>query len=247
MKPHYHNISVFILLIFISCSKSDYDYSADQNTSQGSAGSLARFAISDNYMYVVDVQRLKVFDITDESKPVSVSDQYVDFGIETIFCYEDKLFLGTQSGVYIYSISNPASPAYISIYTHIVSCDPVVAQGNYAYSTLRTGNSCSRGFNELDVIDISNPYNPSLVKDIPMNNPKGLGISGSLLFVCDDHLKVFDINNPANPLLVKSVNIEAFDVIPIDTLLLLATDQGLAEYVIGENYSIEYLSTLYTK
>jgi hypothetical protein len=234
-----------LLLLTIACEKASYNYSADQSNSSGTGGSLARFTISGNYLYTVDGSKLNTFDITNEKNPQQVAEIYVNIGVETIFAMGDLLFLGTLSGVYIYSISNPASPEFISLYSHVKSCDPVVVEGNYAYSTLNTSGPCSNGVNELDIIDISDPADPHEVKTLPMENPKGLGISGSLLFVCDEGLKIYDLTHPANPAFIKKINVDAIDVIPIDTLLLVATEQGLAEYSINAENDIHFISSLY--
>jgi hypothetical protein len=235
------------LILWISaCDESDYNYSSDTSSETGTGGSLARFAIAGNYLYTVDYSKLKTFDISDEKNPSLLGEIYVNQNAETIFAKGDLLFLGTQLGVYIYDISDPAAPQYISQYSHVQSCDPVVVHGNYAYSTLNSDGPCGRGLNELDIIDISNPRNPDLVRVIDMNSPRGLGISGSLLFVCDESLQVFDITDPTDPDPIKYIDIDAVDVIPIDTLLLIATEQGLAEYSIDAGHDIHYLSSLYS-
>jgi hypothetical protein len=235
-----------LIIMSFACEKGSYDYSADQTNSTGTAGSLARFTIAENYLYSVDASTLKTFDITDEKNPNLVNEIYINIGVETIFAMGDLLFLGTQSGVYIYNISNPASPEYVSLYTHVQSCDPVVVKGHYAYSTLNTSGPCSQGLNQLDVIDISDPENPGRVNSVPLDNPKGLGISGSLLFVCDGGLKVFNLTDPIYPQFLHKIAIDAVDVIPIDTLLLVATEQGLSEYSIIDGSDIHLLSTLYS-
>ena len=170
----------------------------------------------------------------------------LDRGVETIFATGNLLFLGTRNGVYIFDITNPASPYYLSLYNHIQSCDPVVVKGNYAYSTLNSSGPCMNGVNLLDIIDISDPVSPFQVNSLPMESPGGLGISGDLLFVCDEGLKVYDLTNPAEPELLKKITIDAHDVIPIDTLLLVATEQGLSEYSIDNENNIHFVSSLYS-
>ena len=56
--------------------------------------------------------------------------------------------------MYIFNVASPENPQFVSVYSHVVSCDPVVAEGNYAYVTLRSGTNCNRGLNVLDVVDI---------------------------------------------------------------------------------------------
>ena len=83
-----------------------------------------------------DLSSLRVYDLRDETKPVFVREETIGFGIETIFAKDNYLFLGSRTGVYIYSISDPSHPQQLSIFQHLYSCDPVVVSGHYAYSTL---------------------------------------------------------------------------------------------------------------
>jgi hypothetical protein len=239
-------ILIVVIILITACESQQFDYSADITEAAGTGGSLARFTISGNYMYTVDASNLKTFDISNEKKPNLIGALPIETKVETIFATDKLLFLGTRSGVYIYDISNPVSLLRVSVYEHVQSCDPVVVKGNYAYSTLNTSGPCSQGVNELDIIDISSPFNPNLINTLSMDDPKGLGISGSLLFVCDQGLKVFDLSNPAEPEFLKKIDSDAFDVIPIDTLLLVATEQGLSEYSIDADNEIHLASSLYT-
>ncbi len=245
MKTTIYILSALIFLL-VACESQNFDYSADISTESGTSGSLARFTISGNYLFTVDASNLKTFNITDEENPVLMSEISLDWGVETIFATGDLLFLGTRNGVYIFDITDPVSPHYVSLYSHIQSCDPVVVKGNYAYSTLNSSGPCMNGVNLLDIIDISDPVSPFQVNSLPMESPGGLGISGDLLFVCDEGLKVFDLTNPAEPELLKKITIDAYDVIPIDTLLLVATEQGLSEYSIDDENNIHFVSSLYS-
>ncbi|HET8828856.1 MAG TPA: hypothetical protein VFM79_05925, partial [Pelobium sp.] len=105
----------------------------------GTGGSTARFTLQNSSLYTVDQSQLKVFDLEDAEKPVFIKDIAIGFGIETIFPYQDKLFIGSTTGMHIYDASNPLSPTKLSTYSHVTSCDPVIVEGNYAYVTLRSG------------------------------------------------------------------------------------------------------------
>src|SRR5690349_3085327 len=108
----------------------------------GKGGSMARFAISGNNLYTVDQGGLTHYEISDANSPKRGNRVSLNFFVETIFPYQDKLFIGTQQGMHIMGIQNPASPNLIATVTHIVSCDPVVADSRYAYVTLRNGTNC---------------------------------------------------------------------------------------------------------
>jgi len=220
---------------------------SDGSMSVGVAGSMARFTLNDNFLYTVDQYNLKVFDIDELSSPLLVSDEYIGWGIETIFPYRNKLFFGSQTGMIIYGISNPADPVYISTYNHVTSCDPVVVEDNYAYVTLRAGNLCGEATSQLDVIDISNIQSPQWVQSYPMQEPYGLGIDNRTLFVCDGPagLKVYNAEDPGN--LVKTAwfsDVRAFDVIPYNGILMMIGEGGLYQYSYSGSDSISLLSQI---
>jgi hypothetical protein len=227
----------------LSCNSEDSASPNSGGGDTGKGGSMARFAITGNYLYAVDNSSINLFDISTPSKPVYKSVIQVGWGIETIYPYKNNLFLGSQTGMYIYDNSNPASPQFLSNYQHIYSCDPVVVNDKYAYVTLRNGSTCSRGANRLDIIDITDVKNPRGVAEYNMTNPYGLGIDDSTLFVCDDGLKVYDVTNPLSIKLLRHFKVEAYDVIPLNGVLMLIGKDGLYQYAYDNN-NIELLSKL---
>lgn len=236
---------IVAIIIIYSCDDSYNSY--DSYSDIGKAGSLARFAIAGNYLYTVELEELKIFNISDEKSPEFVKQIYPGFGIQTIFSHGDYLFLGSQWGVYIYDITSRENPVEVSMYNHIYSCDPVVVSGNYAYSTLNSSGPCGVGLDQLEIIDISDISNPHNVNIISMDSPKGLGISSNLLFVCDSGIKVYSIENPADPVYLRTEDVDANDVIPIDNMLLVTANSGLYIYSFNTNGELTLLSTIYSK
>jgi hypothetical protein len=217
--------------LFFSCSDGSSESVVPGGTGQG--GSMARFAVAGDYLYVVDSRMLHVYDVKDAAKPVKVTDVELGVNIETIFPYQGKLFIGSMDGMHIYSLATPEAPEYLSTYVHITSCDPVVVQGNLAYVTLRTDNSCPRGSNQLDIIDISDPTNPQLVTNYQMDSPFGLGIDGSTLFVGEGNngLTVLNVADPNNIKIISKVeNLHAFDLIANNNNLILTGKNGVFQY-----------------
>jgi hypothetical protein len=228
-------------------SKISYSGSGSTSMSVGIGGSMARFTICDNFLYTVDQYNLKAFDIDELSNPLLVSDQSIGWNIETVFQYRNKLFFGTQTGMIIYDITNPASPTYLSTYNHVRSCDPVVVEGNYAYVTLRAGNLCGEATSQLDVINVSNVENPKWEQSYPMQEPYGLGIDSKTLFICDGiaGLKVYNADDPKN--LVKIAwfpDVNAFDVIPYNGVLMMIGTGGLYQYDYTGPANISLLSQI---
>ena len=202
----------------------------------GIGGSMARFTINGNHLYSIDNSRLYVFDISNLGNPVTISNSEIGWGIETVFPYQDKLFIGSQTGMHIYDISDPTAPLKLSIFEHVQSCDPVVVKDTIAYVTLRGGATCRNDFtNQLDVIDISDPTQPTLLATHLMQNPHGLGIDGNTLFICEGEfgLKVFDASDHyqvSNNLITHFNGMDAYDVIPFNDILILIGQDGLYQF-----------------
>jgi len=216
----------------------------------GVGGSMVRFTLYDNYLYVVDNASLNLFDISNNSNPDFAKNVPISWNIETIFPYNNMLFIGSQTGMYIYSLQNPAQPEYISEFRHASSCDPVVVEGNYAYVTLRGGNLCGAIESQLDVIDISTIEKPEFVKSYPMEEPYGLGIKNNVLFVCDGNagLKIYkadDVMKIDLNMLASYPDINAFDVIPLQDVLILIGVDGLYQYDYSDLNNITLLSHIF--
>ena len=215
--------------------------------SDGQGGSLSRFALKDNHLHALSDDKIKTADISVPAEPALVSQTEVDWGIETIHVQGDRLFLGSQFGMYIYDVTDPTAPTYVSDFQHARACDPVVVNGNYAYVTLRSGTSCGAGANQLDIINITDITSPVLVKTMPMTAPRGLGIDGTSLFVCDGAagLNVYSLFDPANPALVTQVTpLNAQDVILKSGNALVTGSGGIHQYDYTGLPTMTWLSTV---
>ena len=234
MQKHILWLPVLLLVVLSAlsgCSDSKADMAPSANNGVG--GSMARFAIMDNYLYTVSNSTMKVFDISQAQQPRQVNSVKLGLNIETIFPYNNMLFIGSRTGMHIYDNANPTQPVFLSQYQHVQSCDPVVVQGSYAYVTLRDGTDCRFGQNLLDVINIANPRVPVRERTFPMLNPHGLGIDGNVLFVCEgDHgLKVFDATDPVNLVEKQFIKgVRTYDVIPYNKVMLVVGKDGLMQY-----------------
>lgn len=215
----------------------------------GIGGSMARFGLKGNTLYMVNSNSLKIFDISNKTAPSKINDFYVSWNIETMFLTENSMFLGTTNGMIIYDISTPSSPVSQAFFAHARSCDPVIVEDTLAYISLRSGTTCSWGLNVLDVVSIKNINQPVQIASYPMVNPHGLGKSGDLLFICDGTagLKVYDASSPwviTDHLIYTYPSIQAFDVIPIGNILVLIGDDGLYQYSYSDIKNITLLSTI---
>ncbi len=219
------------------------------NGTFGTGGSFARFTIVGDHLYSVDESNLTTFNISSPQQPTLLGSTTVGWGIETIYPYQDKLFLGSSDGMFIYDISAPSSPVATGQFNHARACDPVVVSGDYAYVTLRSGTWCEGYSDQLDLIDIRDVYNPKLVKTFQMKNPHGLAITeDNNLFVCEgEHgLKVFDSSNPeklSSNRIDYVKDMHAYDVIalPNNHLLMIGND-GFYQYDYSNPKSLKEVS-----
>lgn len=187
----------------------------------GIAGSYARFAVVDQYLYTIDNSLLRSWSVS-AACPARLDSIWVGWNIETIFPWKDKLFIGSQTGVFIFNNTHPERPVMEAQFSHATGCDPVVCDENYAYVTIHDGTTCNGTFNQLDVIGIENLPNTELEKVYQMKRPFGLAVTNDFLYLCDDGLKIFDKTNPLD-LKEKShtTGFDAYDVIALSASQLL--------------------------
>lgn len=246
--------SIFYLLLvslfLCQCQKDSSSISINSG-SVGQGGSLARFAITGNYLYSVDENQLKVFDISNAADPVLKNTEDIGFEIETLFPFKDKLFIGSATQVYIYSIEDPAKPKLLSsaISPEVMRrCDPVVAKDSVAFATLRTNGPCGGTQSVLAVYNIKDITNPVQVATYPVGEPYGLGYDDDVLYVCDKQrgLLLFDISHPYQPTLINiSINDGSYvDVIPYQNTLICWTTTGLILYDITNNRNPKLIKTV---
>lgn len=229
----------------------DVAYTSNGGVKSGSStgvnGSMSRFVFYDDYLYSVFNNQMSIFKFNEAKPEKAAQDIYIGGNVETIFSYKDNLFMGTPTGMLIYSVKNPLTPIYQSSISHAFGCDPVVVEDDKAYVTVHSGNTCGQSDNTLFVVDVSDVKNPKEILRYDMKNPKGLGIDNGILFVCDDGLKVFDAKDPQ--LLKTSMikhfnNIDGYDVIPLNKILMVVATDGIYQYDYYYQNDMKLLSKL---
>ena len=210
------------LLLLVACTQ-DADLAISEG---GKSGSITRFTIHQGYMYVLNLNEVQTYSLSNPNKPLLVHTLTTDYGLETINIYDNTIFLGSTTALYILDISDPAQPVLLSKTDRSLAffsgCDPVVVKGDYAYSTVKTiinvcGNSSS--MSALIVFDISDKTKPIEVAFYELVAPNGLGYKNNYLFVCDegsDYLEVFDIS-VSDKLVRTSLGVPIID--PIDLII----------------------------
>lgn len=247
MKIAFYKISIGIVFLFAgwSCSKESAADASASSTGQG--GSLSKITIVGNYLYGVDSRYLYTFDISNPVEPIKINSVVINFNVETIFPFGSRLFIGTSTGMFIFSLDDPAKPAMVGQAQHLRSCDPVVANDSFAFVTLKGNSFCGSAESGLYAYDIKNVFNPQLKKIVPIASPEGLGLNGSTLYICcnNDGLKVFDVSAPSHPIVLKTISGAYFkDVIPYGNLLICYVSTGIKLYDISNPVDPVFIKTI---
>ncbi|GAA0879656.1 hypothetical protein GCM10009119_26250 [Algoriphagus jejuensis] len=220
--------------------------------SYGTGGSMARFTLANGHLYAVDENTMRVFDVKTASDPKLVKPIDLGWGIETIFPFQNKLFIGSNRGMHIYDASTPASPTRMAVYEHVVACDPVVVNEDYAFVTLRSGNFCVNNINQLQVINIQDPYKPYLMKSYPMLNPHGLGLAGDNLYIAEGthglkSFKVSDVMTIDQNQMEFLESMKSVDLIPGPKSLIVIGPDGVCQYDYSTPSKLRKLSCIDVK
>lgn len=224
-----------------------FNSNSSGGSSSGLNGSMSRFSLYQDYLYIVINNNMSIFNLTGADPVKAAENIPVGWNVETIFSYKDCMFMGTPTGMIIYSVKDPLKPEYQSAIAHVYGCDPVVVENDIAYVTVHSGNNCGQNNNELLLIDVKDVKKPQPIVAYTMTKPKGLGIDNGTLFLCDDGLKVYKADNPQSLManqLVHYAGMEGYDVIPHNNILMMIADDGIYQYDFSNLKAIKQLSKL---
>lgn len=220
-------------------------------SSVGIGGSTSRFTIKGDYLYTVSYSDLLSYEFKNGNAPIFKSSNNLGWNIETIYPYKDNLFIGSQSGMFIFGLTNPENPNKISTFEHARACDPVVVSGNTAFVTLRDGSECTGFLNQLDVIDISDLTNPTLIKSYSMKNPNGMAVNGDKLYLSESAfgIKVLDISdNSKVKELAWDKNKASSDLIYLgDNKLMSIGSDGFHQFDVSDDNTLKEISHIPVK
>jgi hypothetical protein len=226
-------------------------FESASGNSVGTGGSYARFQINNNALYTIDNYQLNVFNITVPQdtffdKIVNMETWFNAGEFETLFKQKEFLFVGATSGMYTVNAFDEFNPYFVSGFSHATACDPVVVYGNTAYITVRGGSSCGAIEDQVNVIDVTNIANPTLISTTLVNQPYGLGIKNNILYVCcgSNGLKVFDATNSANLTHENTYAENVKDVIPLENQLIVVGTNKIIQYSYGPNFTLIPLSEI---
>ncbi|NRA96675.1 MAG: hypothetical protein HRU14_10760 [Planctomycetes bacterium] len=106
-----------------------------------------------------------------------------------------------DSGFSVYEITNPASPVLASSVSSTTNdLKDVTVKGNTAYLTQQGG--------DVLVVDLTNPYNISVVNTISVSYGHNGNAQGNLFALTgtSGSMRLYDISTPANPVFLTSYN-----------------------------------------
>ncbi len=235
-------------IMYSNCANCAVSVMADTKapTATGTAGSMAAMVLTNNYLYAItESHSVGIINVNNSASPVKAGNVYAGFDLQTIYPFQDKLFLGSSIGMYMYNISDPVHPVSLGQFSHGRACDPVVTDGNFAYVTLHAGTSCGGVSNELNIINVQDIMKPLLVKTYALTKPTGLCKDGDLLFICDgsDGVKVFNAADPSNLKQLQQIkSANPYDVIAANKHAMVVAQDGLYQYDYTDVDNIRQLS-----
>jgi len=216
-------------------------------TATGTGSSEQRFTISKGYLYALGNYLLNTIDISSPANPSIASTIGVGENAQTIYPFNNDLFVGTLTGMFVYDVTDPANPQTVSWTAHWCMGDPVISDGKYAYVTLSASTKCHTTNDQLEIFDVTNLSTPQLVKTYSFTNPLGLTKDGNLLFICDasDGLKIFDATDVSNLKLLQHLRgVNAQDVIAANGKALVIAEGLLVQYDYSDINNVKLLSSI---
>jgi len=171
--------------------------------------------VTGGYAYIADADSgLQIIDISDPSNPGLVGAGETSGDAVRIFVSGDYAYIADgihsypegQFGLEIFDVSDPSGPALTGSYESEYQANDVWISGDYAF--LGTG-SCPWGcYGDMEVIDISNPYDPVLVgtslvnegvfRFFALDNYLFIGHTG----VGQGGVLLLDISDPNDPIFI---------------------------------------------
>lgn len=214
-------------------------------------GTINRITKAREHIYIVSNNNMIILDDNDFSKQATRIEN-VKEDMETIFPYQNTLFIGSKTSMSMYDITIENQPTEIYDFEHARSCDPVLPYNDLAFVTLRTADfsSCPGNINALLVIDLIDLSNPTKIDEIQQSSPYGMSVIDNLLFVGNGEygLNIYDIKNKENIVLKKNHSeIVAYDILPDPNhsgYIFIAGSEGMNQYSLGEDLSLQLTSSI---
>lgn len=207
-------------------------------SSSGQAGTTNRMAIHDNQLYVLLRNRIEFFDA--ELQDAGSQDIWIG-GLETLYAFEDYLYVGSQTSMMVYEITG-SRLSYRGQFTHARACDPVLpVSSETAYVTTRAGGTCPGDENRLYVVSTNVSQSQySELQRFNLREPFGMALVDNKLFVAESEhgMSIFDATDPdrLNPIGTFS-ELPVEDVLPHpvqEDILLIYTGHRIAQLKVDD-------------
>ena len=148
----------------------------------------------ENIVYLCGEDILRIIDANDPANPIPLSNMAVPSTPHDFAVYEGHLYTSLYyDGMYIYDLSNPVNPHYVSNITG-EALDVVVAD-DIAYTR--------NGTRELQMFDVSDPSSPTFINSCATSGDMmDIAHGGDFIYAAydDNGLKVIDVSNTSLPI-----------------------------------------------
>jgi hypothetical protein len=153
-------------------------------------------AVSGRYAYVTDRWSVKIFDVSDPTRPKAARMWNCPGGAPRAIVVRGNTgyITADNAGFYALDLTNPTVPQVVGTYKMPRFTYGLAVEGDYAY----LANS-DTGFH---ILDIRNPAKPALVASLKLDGePTGVAVRGGFAYVASGPagLQIIDINQPAAP------------------------------------------------
>lgn len=222
--------------------------SATERGGQGGAGSLTQMMAIGNTLYVLGAGGwsqngfLNTFDISNPSAPVLVDVMALDNMPEALTKHDNLLLVAGLNGMAVVSIGEAQNPSLLSEF--IPDCpqpafgDPIVVKEDVVLRTV-LGDNCWWLGPRMEVIDLEDPANPTLIQNISLSSPMGVALLGDVLYIADiwEGVLVYDVRDPRAPRRLGVMESEQ----PKDLII-----DGFDLYTLSETQiGVHYIAPLY--
>ncbi len=182
----------------------------------GMGGKPTSLVVDQNYLYVTNTYGFKVYDISDLSSPVQVS-EIDSIYAANLFKYDKYLYTFGNARLRIWDVSDPKAIKHMSVRTIGAIPFEILVHGNYVYFTDNRG---------ISVLDLSDPLAPkNLGKLNTSDGPVAFTISGNYMYITFGYgnMVIYDIQDLANAKQVASPSISGYGVRASGNSMYLAT------------------------
>ena len=208
------------MLYVLSCHTQEldiFDISDPSNPVHLSKTSLGHYPVNiakrGKYLLISCGRGLKVVDVSNPKSPTIVTTLDLGSYIHGMFLKGDYLFgcMHVLNKFVILDVSNPKDPRKVSELsgeTYFHGAHDVYVDDKYAY--VANYLSTEAGQYGLTVVDVSNPYSPSVVTGVLESESRSYVTKYDKYLLVGGHdsgyaLKILDVSDPTSPTLVKEL------------------------------------------